>query len=94
MKLLWPTSFIALAAFAVNPGLAQAVEPATASEAAKAADDSKLVCKTKTGTGTRFSKKTCMTHAQWDAVRIQNQRDLKEVADRPLIETQRPPRGE
>ena len=85
MKFLWPTSVIPLAAIAVMPVLAQAVDPVTPSEAARSADENKVICKTKTGTDSRMPKRTCMTRAQWEEVRIQNQRDLKEMVDRPKI---------
>ena len=49
----------------------------------------KLVCKSQTGTNTRFKKKTCMTRAQWDAIAEQNKRDYSESRDRPVIEIRR-----
>lgn len=64
-----------------------------ASELPPASDASpeleELVCKSQTGTGTRFKKKTCMTRAQWEAVAEQNKRDYAASRDRPTIETRR-----
>jgi hypothetical protein len=45
-----------------GPALAETAPKAPA----KPADPDKLICKTRTKTGSRFPEKTCMTKAQWD----------------------------
>lgn len=67
--------------------LQAAPELPSASDASPEAEE--LVCKTQTGTGTRFKKKTCMTRAQWEALAEQNKRDYAASRDRPTIETRR-----
>ena len=79
------TSFIAISAISVMPVLAQVVDPVTASEAAQSSDESKLVCKGEAKTGTRFKTRTCHTKAEWEEIRQQHQRDLREVVDAPHI---------
>lgn len=77
------TVFLVAAIVASTPVAAQT--PVSASEAARAADDNEVVCKKQTDTGSRFQKKTCRTRAQWEQMRIQQQRDLREHIDRPLV---------
>ena len=60
-----------------------------ASPEARQADDNRIICKSEAKTGTRQKTRTCYTKAQWDKIREQNQRDVRELIDRPQIETQR-----
>jgi hypothetical protein len=62
--------------------------PAQAGSTASTPED-RVVCKYEVSTGTKFKTKTCKTHKQWEAMREQNRRDLKEMIDRPVIETRR-----
>lgn len=55
------------------------------SAAAKAEDDSKMICKYRLQTGTRFKTKTCKTAAQWEELAEQHRNGLKETVDRPQI---------
>ena len=72
-----------LAALAlVSPVSAQAGSTATTPE-------DRVVCKYQTATGTKFKTKICKTHKEWEAMREQNRRDLKEMIDRPVIEDRR-----
>lgn len=85
MKLNWPRALILVVVFPAMSPAAQGVDPVTPPEAARAADDSRLICKSQPQTGSRLQKRTCQTKAQWEEARLQHQRDLKEMADRPLI---------
>lgn len=77
---------------AVLPALAMAMSPMPAAaqpfvskaEAARAAKGSEIVCKTQPKPGSRIQIRSCLTRWQWDQVSLLQQRDLKEVADRPL----------
>lgn len=82
---------IAAIAFAtlVIAAPATAQTAVSAAEAARAAEEDRVVCKSQKATGTRFEKKTCMTVKQWEAMREQNRRDAKDMIDRPEIETRR-----
>lgn len=73
---------LTLAAFVSNA-------PTFAATATKEAADDRIVCKLQAKTGTRFKSKICRTHLQWEEMRAQNQRDAKEMIDRPVIETRR-----
>lgn len=71
------TSVALVALLSVTPAAAQTA--VSASEAARAAEDDRVVCKSRRDTGTRFARKTCMTQRQWDEMREQQMRDLKEA---------------
>lgn len=74
---------IILAALAlVSPAPGQAGSTASAPE-------DRVLCKYQVSTGTKFKTRTCKTQKQWEAVREQNRRDLKDMIDRPVIETRR-----
>lgn len=53
-------------------------------EASRAAEDNAIVCKLQPRPGSRVQSKTCLTRQQWEMVRLLQQRDLREVADRPM----------
>jgi len=53
------------------------------------AEEQVVVCKYQANTGTRFKTKNCRTKLQWEQLRIQQQRDAKEMFDRPTVETRR-----
>jgi hypothetical protein len=55
-------------------------------EASRAAEDNRTICKTQARAGTRILSRTCLTNWQWERIRILQQRALREVADRPLHE--------
>ena len=69
----------------VSIAIALAMQPA----AIPASEDNQIVCKKQAKTGTRHQTKTCRTKLQWEQIRIQSQRELKEMMDRPQIETRR-----
>lgn len=75
--------FLALAAL----GLGLSTGPASTanSEGPKAAAGDKIVCKQRRQTGTRFTKKTCKTVAEWEAIAENHRAGLKELVDRPQI---------
>lgn len=79
---------IAAAGLLASPSAAQRNNPTAAGA------HNQIVCKYQTKTGTRFKDKTCRTRQQWEELRIQNQRDLKEMVDRVVIEDRREGRGE
>ena len=87
----WQCAIIgaSLIGVAVLPSVAMAQDPVTPAEAARAADDNRMICKREKSTGTRFETKMCKTRQQWDAIREQHMRDAKEFIDRPTIETRR-----
>ena len=68
-----------------------ALSPPLAAEApaGPSVDGDKLVCKVEAKTGSRFPTKTCRTKAEWEQIRMQHQRELKEMIDRPKIEINR-----
>jgi hypothetical protein len=68
---------------AATPAAAQS--EASSSEAARSVDDNRVICKKEAKTGTRHQTRTCHTKAEWEEIRLQNQRDLKEMVDRPVI---------
>jgi hypothetical protein len=51
-------------------------------EARKAKDEKRLVCKRNHEVGSRLNKKTCMTKAEWEAVRAQQAKDGERMRDR------------
>jgi hypothetical protein len=51
--------------------------------------EDRMVCKYQAVTGSRFKTKICKTEKQWEEIREQNRRDLKETIDRPVIDTRR-----
>ena len=70
----------------LSVGLAIVLQSAPVSkDVAREADDNRVICKSEAKTGTRQKTRICMTRAQWDDIREQNQRDLKEMSDRPVI---------
>lgn len=70
--------------------LSTAVSGQTAVAAAKrSAEDNQVICKREKKQNSRFEDKTCRTRLQWEQLRLENQRNLKEMIDRPEIETQR-----
>ena len=73
----------------VSIALMLAMQSAASPSEARQADDNKIICKSEAKTGTRNKTRTCYTKAQWDKIREQNQRDVRELIDRPQIETQR-----
>jgi hypothetical protein len=59
--------------------------PLSAAEKDGAAD--RMICKYRQETGTRFKTRVCMTAGQWEEMAEQNRAGLKELVDRPQIET-------
>lgn len=57
--------------------------------AARTSEDNEVVCKREKKPNSRFEEKTCKTRLQWEQIRLENQRNLKEYIDRPMIETRR-----
>lgn len=53
-------------------------------EAQRIAENNRVVCKTFARTGTRVLDKSCMTRLQWEQLSILQQRELKELANRPM----------
>ena len=70
-------------------GVAMAMQTAASPPQGRQVDDNQIICKSEAKTGTRQKTRTCLTKAQWDKIREQNQRDVRELIDRPQIETQR-----
>ena len=70
-------------------GIALALTSAAAFADVKKGDANELICKREKQTSTRFTKRTCMTKAQWDAMAEENRRNYSEMRDRPVIETRR-----
>lgn len=68
---------------------ALAMTSTTALAAEKKSDPDAVICKREKQTTTRFTKRTCMTKAQWDALAEQNRRNYSEMRDRPVIDTTR-----
>jgi hypothetical protein len=60
-----------------SPAAAQTA--VSAAEAARTAEDDRVVCNSQKSTGTRLGKKICMTQRQRDEMREQQMRDLKEA---------------
>ncbi|WP_187107720.1 hypothetical protein [Sphingomonas xanthus] len=79
----------AAAMMLTTPAFGQAATAAGQTQAARAADDNRLICKKEAPTGTRFGKRVCHTKAEWDQIRAQSQRDAKEMIDRPKIDDSR-----
>lgn len=75
--------------FSASLALALAVTATAGSAGEKSDDATKLICKREKQTSTRFSKRTCMTKEQWDAVAEENRRNYSEMRDRPVIDTTR-----
>ena len=75
-------------------GLAAMMYPAVAAsqgssqdaEGARSANENRIVCKYQAESGTRFKSKTCKTKAQWEQMRIQQQRDAEDMFDRPVLD--------
>ena len=57
--------------------------------AEKKKDGSELICKREKQTTTRFTKQTCMTKEQWDAMAEDNRKNYSEMRDRPVIDIRR-----
>lgn len=57
--------------------------------AARTADDNQIICKREKKANSRFEDKTCRTRQQWEQLRLEHQRNMKELIDRPSIETRR-----
>lgn len=72
------------AAMALSPMLAAAQPFVGQAEAARTARDSEIVCKSQARPGSRVQIRSCLTRWQWEQVSLMQQRDLKEVANRPL----------
>lgn len=77
-----------VSAFAAAALIASA--PATALDTAgqspaRESEENKVVCKSQAKTGTRFKEKDCRTRAQWEELRVQQQRDAEEMINRPKI---------
>ena len=68
---------------------AQGSDVITVTARDKEAEEQAIVCKYQAETGTRFKTKNCRTKLQWEQMRIQQQRDAKEMFDRPTVETRR-----
>lgn len=80
---LRPAWFLGAALLAAPPQ-AVAGQPIGQAEAQRIAEDNRLVCKTFARTGTRVLDKSCMTRLQWEQLSILQQRELKELANRPM----------
>jgi len=79
---------LSIAALAL-PATAQGQTTPTNAAAARSAEDNQIICKREKKQNSRFEDKTCRTRLQWEQMRLENQRNLKEMIDRPEIETQR-----
>ena len=77
-----PPALAAVAAMAPTPLEAQHF--VGKAEASRAGTDSEIVCKSQARPGSRIQARSCLTRWQWDQLSLLQQRDLKEVADRPL----------
>jgi len=76
---------LALGAMLIVPLTAVVGQPFVGqAEAQRAAQDNRLVCKTFARTGTRVLDKSCMTRLQWEQLALLQQRELKELANRPM----------
>lgn len=82
MNMRWAVPSALAAAMAPMPAATQPF--VSQAEAARADKDSEIVCKSQARPGSRLQARTCLTRWQWDQVSLIQQRDLKEVADRPL----------
>lgn len=70
-----PVALAALLSVAPAGGQIVVIAPDSDREAA----DSRVVCKSQKATGTRLAKKSCRTVRQWDEMREQHMRDMKEA---------------
>lgn len=76
---------LAFAAMLAVPLTAAAGQPFVGQvEAHRSAEDNRLVCKTFPRAGTRVLDKSCMTRRQWEQLALLQQRELKELANRPM----------
>lgn len=57
--------------------------PVIGQESQKRPEDER-VCKQRASTGTRFTKKTCRTRAEWEAITEAARRDAAEAINRPV----------
>lgn len=75
-----------LAIVALGIGISTSSVAYAKSEAGGATDaDQKIVCKHQRKTGTRFTTKICKTTAQWEKMAEAHRAGLKELVDRPII---------
>lgn len=79
---------LSIAALAL-PAAAKGQTTPTNATSARSAEDNQIICKREKKQNSRFEDKTCRTRLQWEQLRLENQRNLKEMIDRPEIETQR-----
>lgn len=81
---LRPAWFLGAALLAAPPQAVAGQPFVGQAEAQRIAEDNRLVCKTFARTGTRVLDKSCMTRLQWEQLSILQQRELKELANRPM----------
>lgn len=81
---LLAAKLVSMAVLLNAPAAAASQEFVRMEEASKAAQDNRLVCKTFARTGTRVLDKSCMTQLQWEQLSILQQRQLREIANRPM----------
>jgi hypothetical protein len=74
-----------MAVAAVALSLAVIAGPVLAQVEAPARDPEEIVCKREKKVNSRFTTKTCLTRAQWDAIAEANKRDFADNQSRHKI---------
>jgi hypothetical protein len=74
---------------AMAAGTAFADEQTAAVQAAPKAKKEKVICKERVKANSRFTAKTCMTQAEWDATTETARSAFAEVQNRPMFDISR-----
>lgn len=76
--------FLIASAAAVTVIASAALAVQTNAPPSRGKDRAQLVCSTEAKTGSRFGRRSCITHTERDARREQNKKDAAEMIDRPV----------